>query len=81
MCEGGVSPGHWALSPLLLQVCLEWGWYMCLLPSQQSGSVTIFFAFCLLQLFFFFLRPLSLVLPGVVLTPSAPPPVGIELRA
>lgn len=31
--EGGASPGHWALSPLLLQVCLEWGWYTCLLPS------------------------------------------------
>lgn len=70
MCEGGASPGHWALSPLLLQVCLEWGWYTCLLPSQQSGPVTIFFAFrLLLQLFSFFLRPLSLVLPGMVLTP------------
>lgn len=38
MCEGGASPGHWALSPLLLQLCLEWGWYtraFCL-PSSLA---------------------------------------------
>lgn len=34
--------------PCCSRLCLEWGWWAFLLPSQRSGPVTSFSAFCLL---------------------------------